>query len=170
MIVLKVVIQILVKIHDFLFGYPGEPEYQEEELNLIESSDDNKSNFYNEKENNLNSSREKITIRVNVIKSWKTWFVTNHEAFDNLILYKLHLSNIVVIMKIMNLKLVILFVIIINSATLQFIFMLNMNSLFSLQVFKLHHKKLFCKMVIKKDQNQNLYINCSWFLFTDSYF
>ena len=58
MIVLKVVIQILVKIHDFLFGYPGEPEYQEES-NLMESSDDNKSTFYNEKENNLNSNRVK---------------------------------------------------------------------------------------------------------------
>lgn len=46
MIVLKVEIQILVKIHDFLFGYPGEPEYQEES-NLMESSDDNKSTFYN---------------------------------------------------------------------------------------------------------------------------
>ena len=43
---------------DFSFGSAGKPEYKEEELKSMESSDDNKVNS-NEEENDQNSSRQK---------------------------------------------------------------------------------------------------------------
>ena len=113
---------------DFLFGYVEELEYKKEELKSMELSDDNKSNS-DEKENDLNSSRQENfysskSSHYNVMTTFikckcckelemleRSWFGTNHEGCDTLILYESHLCNIVVIVKKkMTLKLVIFFV------------------------------------------------------------
>ena len=120
--------------------------------------------------------------------------VTNREAFDTLILnksvlevafikhrrYKGNFTEV----KEMTLKLVIFFVTIllvvlnISNITTYFNVATNMNSVFFpfiywtfySHIIKKHHKNFFSRKIKKKDQNQNLQLNCTWFLFAGSCF